>query len=182
MSRKYKFHDKYNLYFISFAVVNWIDVFIRTEYKDILIDSWNYCIKNKDLKIYAWFIMTNHVHMIVSSSKDELSDIMRDMKSFTSNQLRKSILTNPKESRKDWMLFMMKKFGIENNNNNDYQFWQQHNHPIILDSNFILDQKIDYIHNNPVKTGFVTRAEDYLYSSAIDYAGEKGLIEIIKIE
>jgi len=182
MSRKYKFFDKSDLYFITYTVVEWIDVFTRNDYREVLLNSWNYCIKNKGLRIHAWCIMTNHVHMIISSEKDELSDIMRDMKSYTSTTIKKLIMENPQESRKKWMLRLMKSAGNRNKNNKGFQLWQQHNHPILLDSNYLLDQKLDYIHNNPLKAGFVDEPEDYVYSSARDYAGEKGLIDIVLIE
>ena len=178
MSRKYKFHEKTNLYFVTYTVINWIDVFTRDIYREVLLDSWNYCIKNKGLKIFAWCIMTNHVHMIISSKEEELSNIMRDMKSYTSTTLKKVIAENPNESRKKWMLRMMIQAGTINKNNKGFQLWQQHNHPILLDSNKLIDQKLDYIHNNPVKAGFVENPEDYIYSSARDYAGIEGLIDI----
>lgn len=178
MSRKYKFADKTDLYFVSFTVIDWIDVFTRNIYRDVLLESWEYCIKNKGLIIYSWCIMTNHVHMIISSKQDEIQNIMRDMKSYTSGRLKKSITENPQESRKEWMMQMMVKAGTDNKNNKEFQFWQQHNHPIILDTNFLIDQKLDYIHNNPVVAGFVEKPEDYLYSSARDYAGIKGLLDI----
>ncbi len=75
MSRKYKFHDNDKLYFISFAVVNWIDVFIRDEYKQELIKSWEYCIEHKGLQVYSWCIMTSHVHMIIGTSHKNLDEI-----------------------------------------------------------------------------------------------------------
>ena len=81
MSRKYKFRDNSKRYFISFSVVYWIDVFIRNEYKEILLDSWRYCIQHKELEIYDWCIMTSHVHMIIGSNGGSLADIIRDMKS-----------------------------------------------------------------------------------------------------
>jgi putative transposase len=182
MSRKYKFYEPDGLYFVTFAVVNWIDVFIRNEYKEIILESWSYCMQNKGLEIFGWCIMTSHIHMIISSTKDKPEDIMRDMKSYTSNKLRQVILENPQESRKEWMLEMMHQSGMKNSNNDDFQFWQQHNHPILLDNNKIMDQKLDYIHFNPVEAGFVDEPEDYLYSSARDYAGIKGLIDISFIE
>ena len=126
--------------------------------------------------------MTNHVHMIISSDKAELWSIMRDMKSFTSTTLKYDIQNNPNESRKKWMLQMFKEAGLKNNNNDEFQFWQQHNHPILLDSNYLMDQKLAYIHNNPVKAGIVDEEEHYVYSSARDYAGIKGLIDIDLIE
>jgi putative transposase len=178
MSRKYKFNESTGLYFISYAVVYWIDVFIRNEYKEILLDSWRYCMREKGLEIYAWCIMTSHVHLIIGSNKEKPEDIVRDMKSFTSTQLKKTIKENPQESRREWMLWMMERAGKKNSNNkNNFQFWQQHNKPIVLYSNEVIKQKLDYIHNNPVEAGFVSKPEDYLYSSAKDYAGEKGILD-----
>jgi len=182
MSRKYKFFNKHKPYFVTYSVINWIDVFTRNAYKNVMLDSWNYCMKNKGLRIHAWCIMTNHMHMIVSSEQEELSDIMRDMKSYTSTTLRKTISNNPKESRKKWILEMMIEAGSSNNNNKGFQFWQQHNHPLILNSNKLIEQKLNYIHNNPVKAGFVEKPEDYLYSSARDYIGIKGLIDVDMID
>ena len=178
MSRKYKFFDPQGLYFISFAVINWIDVFIRNEYKDIILKSWKYCIENKGLEIYGWCIMTSHIHMIIGSNKNKPEDIVRDMKSYTSTQLKKAITENPQESRKEWMMEMMHKAGEKNSNNDGFQFWQQHNQPILLDNNYLMDQKLEYIHLNPVEAGIVEQPEDYLYSSARDFAGKKGLIDI----
>lgn len=80
MSTKYKFHNQDQLYFISFAVVNWIDLFIRNEYKQVLLDSWRFCCEEKGLEIYGWCIMTSHVHMIIGSRQEKLENIVRDMK------------------------------------------------------------------------------------------------------
>ncbi len=182
MSEKYKFYDSARLYFISFSVINWIDVFIRNEYKYELLDSWRFCVKNKGLEIYGWCIMPSHVHMIVSSVKDPLSAIIRDMKSYTSRRVRNIIETNQAESRRVWMLEMMKKAGFANKNNIDFQFWQQSNHPVELNTNLMMDQRLNYIHNNPVVAGFVDVPEDWLFSSARDYCGKKGLIDIKFIE
>ena len=96
MSRKYKFSDQDKLYFISFAVVYWIDVFIRNEYKEVLINSWQYCQEKKGLEIYGYCIMTSHVHMIIGSHQDKMEGIVRDMKSYTSGQLKKAIQVNRK--------------------------------------------------------------------------------------
>ncbi len=178
MSRKYKFFNKNKPYFITYSVIDWIDVFTRNIYKNVLLDSWNYCIRSKGLNIHVWCIMTNHVHMIVSSKEDELSNIMRDLKGFTSKALKKAIINNSKESRKRWMLEMMIKAGSNNNNNKGFQFWQQDNHPLVLNTNKLIEQKMEYIHNNPVKGGFVDKPEEYRYSSARDYVGAKGLIDV----
>jgi len=101
MSRKYKFHDNDKLYFISFAIVYWIDVFVREEYMMVLIDSWKFCQEKKGLEIYGWCIMPSHVHLIIGSKKNKLEDIVRDTKSFTSTKMKSSIKEHPQESRKE---------------------------------------------------------------------------------
>ena len=178
MSRSYKFHNQDKPYFVTFATVNWIDVFTRNIYKDILVDSLNFNVTNKGLLIYAWCIMTNHVHMIIGTKLNPMQDIMRDLKSYTSKEILKAIKDNPRESRKNWMLWMFERVGKRNSNNTKYQFWQQHNHPIQLDDNKIFDQKLEYIHQNPVVAGFVDKAEHFPYSSAKDYAGENGFVKV----
>ncbi len=76
------------------------------------------------------------------------------------------------------MLWMFERAGRRNPNNTTYQFWQQHNQPIALWSNELMDQKLQYLHRNPVEVGWVEEPEHYLYSSARDYAGLKGLVEV----
>lgn len=178
MSRKYKFGDNHDLYFISFAVVYWIDVFTRNEYKDTLLESWRFCQQKKGLEIYGWIIMPSHVHMIISSTLNKLEDIVRDMKSYTSTIMKKQIKNHNEESRKEWMIWMMQRAGKKNNNNHDWQFWQQHNKPLLISNVEMFHRVLTYIHDNPVEAGFVLRAEDWLYSSARDYQGNKGLIDI----
>jgi putative transposase len=102
--------------------------------------------------------MTSHVHLIVASEgKNNLENIIRDMKSFTSGKIKESIKENISESRREWMLWMFKRAGEKNSRNNDFQFWQQHNHPVKLSDNYMMDQRLECIHNNPVEAGFVNR-------------------------
>ncbi len=178
MSRKYKFRDSDKLYFVSFAVVYWIDLFIRDEYKKVVLDSWQYCMANKGMELYGWCIMTSHIHMIIGSHGDKLEKIMQNMKRHTSEMLHKTIKNHKGESRKEWMLWLMERAGKKNSNNGEFQLWQQNNNPIELYNLKMAWQKLDYIHNNPVKTGIVEKAEDYLYSSARNYIGMKWLSEI----
>ena len=122
--------------------------------------------------------MTSHIHMIIGSHADKLERIMQNMKRHTSEELNKAIRNNPQESRREWMICMMERAGKKNPNNINFQLWRQHNNPIELSIQKIAWQKLGYIHENPVKAGFVEKAEDYLYSSARSYYGMKGLIEI----
>jgi REP element-mobilizing transposase RayT len=182
MSRKYKFRDQDKLYFVTYALVHWIDLFIRNEYRTILLDSWKYCMANMGMDLFGWCIMTSHVHMIIGSHDKKLEKIMQAMKKHTSEQLKKEIKNNPRESCREWMIEMMTNAGKRNSNNIEFQLWQQDNHPIELSNGHIAHQKLDYIHNNPVEAGFVECPEDYLYSSARDYYGEKGLVEITLLD
>ena len=182
MSRNYKFSDQRKLYFVTYGTILWIDALTRPHYKNIIVESLQYCIDNKGMEIYAWCIMSNHVHLIIGSTITPLQDIMRDHKRFTSRKCIKAIEENPSESRKEWMLPLFREAGKENPNNEKYQFWQQHNHPIELTSKFLMDQKLEYIHMNPVVAGIVEAPEHYIYSSAKDYQGRKGLLSIKFIE
>lgn len=178
MSRKYKFHNKEGLYFVSFAVVNWIDIFVRQEYQNILIESLRFCQREKDMEIYCWCLMPSHVHLIFRAKNNNPTDVLRDLKTYTSKNIQKAIIENPIESRKEWLLWMFERAGSKNSNIKNSQFWQQHNHPIELWSNEVIDQKVNYIHNNPVESGFVTEPWHWNLSSAQNFAGQKGLIDI----
>jgi len=179
MSRNYKFLNPEGLYFISFATVFWIDVFVRQIYFDCLVKNLNFNVDNKGMEIYAWCIMPSHVHLVFKSTIQKPDELIRDFKSFTSKELMALIKDNSQESRREWMLNSFKKAAQSNSNNTNNQFWQQHNHPIELWSPFVTQQKIDYTHDNPVVAGLVENDYEYLHSSARDYCGIKGLVKVI---
>ncbi|PWN70670.1 transposase [Chryseobacterium phosphatilyticum] len=172
MSRKYKFHEKDGAYFISFATVFWIDVFTRIEYFDIVINALDYCRKNKGMSIFGYCIMPSHIHLLFRSEKGEPSELIRDFKGFTSRTLLKSIEENSRESRREWLLWMFEKAGKNNSNVKRYQFWQQHNKPIEVWSLKVFEQKLNYIHQNPVENGFVVNPWEWKYSSARNYCDD----------
>ncbi|MDX2196727.1 MAG: transposase [Cytophagales bacterium] len=188
MSVKYKIRDQDKLYFVTFSVVYWIDVFTREEYIQVLLDSIKYCQKEKGLEVYAWCIMTNHVHFIIGRKEIEtekvigLETIVRDFKKYTSVFICRSIESNPQESRKEWILWMLKRAAEKSKKHQKYMFWNNDYHPIELSNANITKQKLDYLHNNPVKSGIVDEIWEYRYSSARDYCGKKGLLDIILIE
>ena len=171
------------LYYTTTTVINWMDVFTRPIYKHIIIDSLKFCQEEKGLEIYAWVLMTNHLHMIVGV-RDEgtlISDILRDFKKFTNKKIISAINDNIQESRKEWFL---DKFWFAGNNDKkikNYRFWQEGNHIEQIHSYNFFKQKLDYIHMNPVKQEIVERPEEYLYSSARNYAGMNGLLNLIVV-
>lgn len=181
MAKYYKFLNPEGLYFVSFAVVYWLDVFANNTYKDLFLDSVRYCQKHKNMEIIAWCIMTNHIHLIFQTIDHKPENVLGDLKRFTSRTIVKAIQDNPTESRKGFWLAKFKKAASESSNVKHHQFWRHDNHPVELWSNKVITQKIHYIHQNPVKAGFVTNSEDYLYSSALDYAGKQGILEDVVV-
>ena len=179
MGDAYQIKDQYALHFLTFQVVGWIDIFSRQSYRDVVVDSFNFCRKEKQLKIHAWVIMSNHVHCILSSDTGKLSDTVGEMKGFTSREMLKMIETG-NESRKEWMLHQFKYYAGKHTRNEKYQLWTHENHaeellPLVPEKGLT---KLNYIHQNPVRAGIVADAEHYLYSSAMDYTGRKGLIDV----
>jgi REP element-mobilizing transposase RayT len=179
MSRNYKFHNPEGMYFIGFATVFWVDVFVRRIYFDCIVENLNHCVDNKGMEIYAWCIMPSHLHLVFRSTIQRPDELIRDFKSYTSKQLIELIEGNTLESRREWLLNSFKNAAAANSNNTKNQFWQQHNHPIELWSPHVTQQKMDYTHDNPVEAGFVENDYEYLYSSARDYYGIKGLVKVI---
>lgn len=170
------------IYFLTLTVVDWVDVFTRPIYRHIIIDSLKFCQKEKGMAIYAWCLMSNHLHLIAAGKKSyNLSDILRDFKKFTSKKIVKSI-TEENEIRRTWMLNRFEYAGRYDTKIKNYKFWKNGKEAKELVSNSFTQQKLDYIHDNPVAAEIVDSPEQYLYSSARDYYGRKGLIEVEFIE
>ncbi|MFD1553808.1 transposase [Putridiphycobacter roseus] len=168
MSERYKVINSQTPTFITITINGWVDLFVRPVYSNIIDDAINYCIKNKGLIVHAYIYMTSHLHLIVSSKEVELPAIIRDFKKHTSKELIKAI-KNINESRREWML---KKFAYEANRSgrtSHYKLWQDGFHPVILDTNEKIVQRVNYIHKNPVKAGIVRQERDYLNSSYLAY-------------
>ena len=178
MSSGYKISEQDELHFVTFQIVKWIDVFTRPVYRDIVIDSLRFCQQNKGLEIYAFVIMSNHVHLLIRSGIDRLSDTIREFKSFTAKKILEAINTEV-ESRRDWMLNLFEFSAKQHKRNEKYQVWTHENHAEIVYGNQFMDSKINYIHDNPVRAGIVEKAEDYLCSSARNYAGMEGVLEVL---
>ena len=183
---RYRIHDQQGLYFLTCTVVGWIDIFSRQNYRDIVLKSLTFCRKEKGLLVFAFVVMSNHLHLVLQTAPDSsfsLSDILRDFKKYTANNILKTIMNEP-ESRRDWLLHMFEFYANFNANNRNFQVWQQDNHPIALYSEKVIWEKINYIHNNPVRAGLVFQPEDYIYSSALNYKteGKEGIIEIDLLE
>ena len=173
----YQIRNQAAIHFVTFTVVGWIDVFSRREYREILTECLRFCRANKGLRIYACVIMSNHAHPIISARDGNLSDVIRDCKKFTSRQML-LLAESDTESRRLWMLHQFKYFASRHQRNEKYQVWTHGNHPEEIFTPAFMKQKMDYVHQNPVRAGIVHRQEDYVYSSASNYAGLESVIEI----
>lgn len=168
-------------YYLTLTVVNWVDVSTRKNHRDAIIESLKYCQQEKGLVIFAYCIMSNHIHMIVNTNEPYLlKDTIRDFKKFTSKKIIEQIQNEP-ESRREWMLSLFEAAAEQGKRHKNYKFWQEGNHAIELFSeNFVWD-KINYIHNNPVEAGLVKDPCDWIYSSASNYQEMESIIEIERI-
>lgn len=178
------FHYRINegkAHFVTLTVVDWVDVFTRKNHKMAIVESLKYCQQHKGLEIFAWCLMTNHLHMIIRAKDDyKLSDILRDFKKYTSKEILRLIQEEP-ESRKKWLLDRFEFAGRFNPKIKNFKFWQDGNHPVELYSAEFTKQKLQYIHNNPVEEMFVENSHEYLFSSARNYADLDGLIDVVLI-
>lgn len=120
MNSKYKVGEDAIPHFVTFSVVGWIDVFSREQYKELFVESLKYCQEKKGMVLHAWVIMTNHLHLIISSNDNKLEHIVRDLKKFTIKQIIKAIQENNTESRKESMLNIFSYTGKNNNNNKEF--------------------------------------------------------------
>lgn len=181
MKEGYVIRDQTLPHYITATVVDWIDIFTRQTYRDSIIESLDYCIKNKGMILYGYVIMSNHIHLIIQSEDGKLSDLIRDFKKFTAKNILDKIQAVP-ESRKEWMLERFKLAAEKHTRNKNYQFWQYGNHAEEIYSNKFMLSKLDYIHLNPVRAGLVEKVSHYIYSSASNYINDSGLLKIEKAD
>lgn len=155
-----------DLYFVTLSIVGWVDLLNRETYKNIVIENLSYCQQKEALEIYSYVIMSNHLHLVCSRKDKDLTELLGRFKSYTSKLFLKEIETNKQESRKEWLLELFRKFAQGNKQYGNYHIWDYTNYPVALYSNKVIEQKIEYIHQNPVRAGLVTEAQYYKYSSA----------------
>lgn len=153
-------------YFITLTLVGWVNLFDREAYKEIIVKNLQYCQQKEKLEIFAYVIMSNHIHMVCRRIDQDLNELMGRFKSFSAKEFIDEINKNPKESRSYWLLNVFKHFATLGNQFKEYRLWKTNNQPTLISNNTMLDQKINYIHENPVRAGIVTDPQFYKYSSA----------------
>ncbi len=170
---RYKFAEKNLPHFMTCTVLNWIPVFTRKETVEIILNSLDH-LRNDGMKIYAYVILENHCHLIAQS--DDLERDMARFKSYIAKQIINWLDQNKVSRILDQLAFYKK----AHKDDRTYQFWQEGVHPEWIQNQEMMHQKVDYIHQNPVERGYVDQPDHWRYSSARNYSGEEGLLEIDK--
>ncbi|MBI5344468.1 MAG: transposase [Deltaproteobacteria bacterium] len=159
-------------HFLTCTVMEWLPVFTCPETVNILLESWRYQRENDGLRLYGYVILENHIHFVAQAER--LDKCLSSFKAFTARR----ILNHLEEDRAESLRARLRFSKRAHKSDREYQFWQEGSHAELVFSDEMMREKLEYIHANPVKRGYVDRAEHWRYSSARSYAGEAGLIEI----
>ncbi|MBL4861787.1 MAG: transposase, partial [Crocinitomicaceae bacterium] len=170
-------------YFLTLTTVGWVDIFTRKNHSELILSCLRYHIKQRELNVYAYCIMSNHIHIIVNCDPpNKLSDIIRDFKRYTSKALIQAIKNKP-ESRREWMLDHFMNIAKEHSKTQHFKVWKDGNHAIELYSEKFTWEKINYIHQNPIKAGYVVQPEHWIYSSASNYMQMDSILkEVVRLK
>ena len=163
MRSRYRIHEPSQAHFITSTTVQWLPIFTSDKYCDIIVRSLSYCRANKALKIYAWVILYDHFHAIVAGPM--LSRTIADLRKFTAHE----ILAQLKEDGRDWLLNQLEFYRAKHKSASSHQVWQEGVHPQSLPTDEIMFQKLEYVHNNPIRRGFVASPGHWRYSSAHEW-------------
>lgn len=178
MRSRYKVTPETNTYFITSSTHLWVPILFNETLFQIILDSLKYGQANKELKLHGYVIMTSHVHAIIShEAYDQIPSIVRDIKRHTAKEIKNHLSNLGKFSQLFWVKIFHNKEAGKN------KIWQEGYHPVAIKSKAFFDEKLDYIHYNPVKKGFVEKPEHWKYSSARNYLlGDDSLVVIDKVE
>jgi putative transposase len=174
MSRtRYRVFDNNFPHFLTCSIVGWLPVFTRPAAVDIVFDSWRYLTEHKRLTIFGYVIMENHLHLIASSPN--LGKEIGDFKSFTARR----IIDHLRACGDRLILDQLSWCKDKHKEDREFQLWQEGSHPQQIQGEQTMLQKLEYIHNNPVKRGYVAQPEHWLRSSASNYAGLESLFPVV---
>jgi len=170
MRSRYRINEPERAHFITSTIVEWLPVFSTAACCDILVQSLAFCRERKGLKVHAWVILDTHFHAILAAP--DLSSILRDIKSYTAKLLIEQLVAEGRE----WLVNQLRYYRA-GHKPNQFQIWQEGSHPQAIPSDEIMLQKLEYLHNNPVKRGWVSSPEHWRYSSAHEWL--EGAISVL---
>jgi len=178
-----KSNDQQACYFITFNVVEWVDIFVRPSYKRVVADVLNEYIAYHGLIVYAWCLMSNHLHLVAQVKHGSTFAVtIRNLKKSIARKM-KEVMEEEPDPRKEWMMARFANFSQCLKRIEKHPLWQDCNHPVHIESGNreSLLEHIHYIHENPVRDRIVEFPEEYLFSSARDYSGMRGLVDVRKV-
>ena len=170
---RYRIHDELEPHFLTCTVHNWLPVFTRPEAVDVVLDSWRFLQDSGKLVIYGYVIMVNHLHMVASS--DNLTKTIGEFKSFTARKTLALLRTSGAQT----LLWQLTRSRAPSSHHRLRRLWREGSHPKQILSEDMMRQKLEYMHDNPVRRGYVDDPAHWRYSSARNYAGEEGLIPVV---
>ena len=174
MSRtRYRIFETEYPYFMTCTIVGWLPVFTRQEAVEIILESWRYLQRERQFELFGYVILENHLHLIARAP--ELSTAMQSFKSYTARR----IIDLLKERDAETLLWQLRAFKLHHKEESEFQVWQEGSHPKQIQGDEMMVQKLEYMHNNPVKRGYVDDPIHWRYSSARNYAGQAGLIDVL---
>ena len=170
----YKIYNPQQPHFLTSTIVNWIPIFTRPTTVKILLNSFQYLQKQYQLRLYGFVVLENHLHWLAQS--ENLPKEISRFKSYTA----KMIIRHLEEQRQYKLLLRQLSFyKKKHKKDRQYQLWEEGSHPQEMQNKIMMRQKLDYIHQNPVKRGYVNDPCHWRYSSACNYHREVGLIEVM---
>jgi len=169
---RYAINDPQTAHFLTCTIVNWLPVFTRPATVEVVLDSLRHLQTQRGLNLYGYVILENHLHWIAAS--DDLGRDVRDFKSYTAKQIVKCL----KDFGAHTILKQLRFYKKRGKTDREFQVWQEGSHPQEINNWDMMRQKLEYIHVNPVKRGYVDLPEHWRYSSARNYMGEEGLIDV----
>lgn len=159
---RYQLVEGIGVYFVTFTVVEWLPIFLEEQPVDILLDSISYCIQKKDLRICAYVVMPNHFHSVLFDANFDVNSLhstLSNLRKFTGKKLA-DYVTN-RFTKSIWHILFQ-----QNVEDRTRRFWSPGWHAEGLFSEEFLNQKVNYIHWNPCRKGFVREPQDWRWSSA----------------
>jgi putative transposase len=174
MRSRYRVLEPDHAHFVTATIVAWLPVFTTAARCDIIVDALTYCRGHKELKIHAWVILDHHFHSIVSAR--DLSRVLTDLKRHTARQLVEQL----ESEGCAWLLHQLRHFRLAHKNESTHQVWQEGSHPQAMMSDAIMEQKLEYLHNNPVKRRLVASPEHWRYSSAHEWL--PGALPLLRVD
>jgi REP element-mobilizing transposase RayT len=169
---RYVITDPDQPHFLTCTVMEWLPVFSRPETVGILLDSWRFLREQHGLRLYGYVVLDTHTHFIAQAER--LDICLVNFKSFTAKQ----IIHHLEKQQAEYLLTRLRFSKRAHKSDREFQFWQEGSHAEMVLSDAMMREKLEYIHANPVKRGYVDEPEQWRYSSARNYAGENGLVEI----